>query len=177
MASDDDSIEMRAMTAEEVALEEFRRAVRRTRQAAAFVRTDPKSYALRAALVTWRDSVHRLARIIRAIRAEREEADGIPAKTWRAMWEGLRKRLEHVTAPSYDARLESRMSGYEEGYEQGRRDALRGVQGACLFEMGRMEERQRKYGGAPWDWERCPEDMRAYDVLCEVAEFAEEAAR
>lgn len=56
--------------------------------------------------------------------------------------------------------------GYEQGYAQGRRDALRGVQGACLFEAG---------DGNPFF--TSDEDAIRGVALLDVAKAAEEAAR
>lgn len=167
------------MTVEEVALEEFREAVSGVR----LWRRNERRFLARLQHVKEPDRiatlavdieaarcgkseaiacVRSLARIIRAIRAERTP------------FHAMEKRL----AGSIEGGIETGIALIKaRAYAQGRRDALRGVQGACLFEIGRMEERQKKYGGASWDWEGYPEDMRAYDVLCEVAEFAEEAAR
>lgn len=155
------------MTAEEVALEEFRllaKCARDEMRLAKMMRAERDSDArwFFAMAREYRVQMKSLARIIRAIRAERTP------------FHAMEKRL----AGSIEGGIEAGIALIKaRAYAQGRRDALRGVQGACLFEMGRLEERQRKYGGASWDWEGYPEDMRAYDVLCEVAEFAEEAAR
>lgn len=111
------------MTAEEVALEEFREAVRGARVA----RRDA-SHGSRVALgmhASKLGAVRVIARIIRAIRAEREEREDVAA-----------------------------------AYETGRRNALRGVQGAALYHIGGREL-----------------DIEACELACTAAKAAEEAAR
>ena len=66
--------------------------------------------------------------------------------------------------------------GLREAYEAGRRDALSGVQAACLFEMGKLELIPMEYRGPSWDWEGYPEEMRMHEAFDRVAEAAEEAA-
>lgn len=66
------------MSAEDVALEEFRRAAKLARSFQYALRVDPESFTLRSAANVQRDAVHRLALVVRAIRAEkcREVRDG-----------------------------------------------------------------------------------------------------
>lgn len=140
------------MTAEEVALQQFRAAVINLRVARKIRNAD--TFGLWFAVTS-------LARIIRAIRRENR------GDQMRASYEA--SVSEHV--------IHAETAWYDRGYEQGIRDMARRVQGACLFEMGRLEEEPRKYGGSLWDWEGYREEMLVHDALSEVVEAVEEAAR
>lgn len=105
------------MTAEEVALQQFRAAVINLRVARKIRNAD--TFGLWFAVAS-------LARIIRAIRRENR------GDRMRASYEAsVSEQVIHAETAWYDR-------GYEQGYEQGRRDALRGVQGACWYLHGNL---------------------------------------
>ena len=142
------------MTAEEAALTEFREAVWLCRHA--------RMWRDKARMRRERHLVRALARIIRAIRAERTPFHAMEKRLAGSIDGGIEAGIELIKARAY---------------EQGRRDALRGVQGACLFEMGKLEPLPMEDDGPHWwDWEGFPEEMRMHDAFDRVAKAAEEAA-
>lgn len=136
------------MTTEEVALEEFREAVRGARVA----RRDA-SHGIRVAIGMHASKlgvVRVIARIIRAIRADREK-DELAA-------------LESEVLACCGAR--------RDGYEKGRRDALRGVQAAALYRHAELWQGRVRLTSA--DERR---DIEACELAWAAAKAAEEAAR
>jgi|SRR5690606_790203 len=153
------------MTAEEIALEEFRSAVRKTRFHRRIARElDAKGLvelsqvgSIHASCAS--EEASTLARIIRAIRAE-DRGDRM-----RASYEAsVSEQVIHAETAWYDR-------GYEQGYAQGRRDALRGVQGAALYRHAELWQGRVRLTSA---------DERRDIEACELAwaaQAAEEAAR
>ena len=143
------------MTAEEVAIEEFREAVRGARVA----RRDA-SHGSRVAIgmhASKLGAVRVLARIIRAIRAERTP------------FHAMEKRL----AGSIEGGIEAGIALIKaRAYAQGRRDALRGVQAAALYRHAELWQGRVRLTSA--DERR---DIEACELAWAAAQAAEEAAR
>lgn len=118
-----------------------------------------------ALIVAARNALPDLIAELRMLRAE-DRSDRM-----RASYEAsVSEQVIHAETAWYDR-------GYEQGYAQGRLDALRGVQAACLFEMGKLEPLPVEDNGPHWwDWEGFPEEMRMHDAFDRIAKAAEEAA-
>lgn len=118
------------MTAEEVALNSFRNAVERARmhrEAHAIAERNgspTEQYAHWRLASNARDEVSMLARIIRAIRAERTPFHAMEKRLADSIEGGIEAGIELIKARAY---------------EQGRLDALRGVQAAALYHIGGRE--------------------------------------
>jgi len=136
------------MTAEEAALTEFREAVWLCRHA--------RMWRDKARMRRERHLVRALARIIRAIRAERTP------------FHAMEKRL----AGSIEGGIEAGIALIKaRAYAQGRRDALRGVQGACWYLHGNLW--LDRFPLPPSDERRA---IAAIEIAMQ-AKAAEEAAR
>lgn len=135
------------MTAEEVALQQFRAAVINLRVARKIRNAD--TFGLWFAVAS-------LARIIRAIRRENR---------------GDRMRASYEASVSEQV-IHAETAWYDRGYEQGRRDALRGVQAAALYRHAELWQGRMRLTLA--DERR---DIEACELAWAAAQASEEAAR